>query len=45
MTRLFLSLLSILGLAALTAWELRRVPIGWEDDTGFHFGDPMGPLH
>jgi hypothetical protein len=36
-----LSFLAILGLASLTTWELLQAPIGWEDETGFHFGGAM----
>jgi hypothetical protein len=36
-----LSLLAILGLPVLTARELLRAPIGWEDEAGFHFGDAI----
>jgi hypothetical protein len=42
MIAIILSFLAILGLAVLTARELCRAPVGWEDESGFHFGDAMG---
>lgn len=38
MIAIILSFLGILGLAILTAWEVHRAPIGWEDNTGFYYG-------
>jgi hypothetical protein len=43
MIAFILSLLAILGLAVLTARELLRAPIGWEDESRFHYIDAIGP--
>lgn len=29
----------LVGAAAWTLWEVRRAPIGYEDEHGFHYGE------
>ena len=30
----------VLSSAILCAWLVATAPLGWEDDNGFHLGDP-----
>lgn len=32
--------LALLGLFVLGAWSIATAPYGWEDEDGFHYGEP-----